>query len=528
MLSRVVSKRLRWSLPVSRRVRLLAAVFVGLSGPSLASAATISLDDVENWVGDGPNRAGLVIDWKDGKTPASLIWGYRWTGTATGLQMINAVVAADPRLYGHQGVFSFGTVFFGLGYDVDGDGFGVSPALAFDGGGLAVGSAPANDNRAPTDADDHYRDGWSTGYWSYWTGDGTSWTASMIGAADRILTNGTYDGWSFAPGFVDTAPADPVAAVPEPTSAIMVLVGAAGLLVLRRRRRGVAMTAAIGLAAAAVSPSAFAYTYDPNDFAVEVVATTGDFGPAPYDDATALLGRPTLRFNNSLNPFTPDLRRAKPIEAPFNVGPSGEKLLVTIAEESSVTVRMGRPVTNDPQNPFGIDFIVFGNAFYSGTGATVSETTDLTAFTISGSVAAEPVKVSVSPDGITWYRYESGPFGDTAFPTNGYLWDRNTLAWTAIEADPTRPVDPTLSVAGMSAADVLDAYAGSAGGTGFDLAQSGFDSIQFVRIEGLTGFANGEIDAIADVRPVPEPSAGLVTAGLVGGVLLRRQRLATT
>ena len=29
----------------------------------------------------------------------TLVWGYRFNGTATGTQMFNAIVAADPRLY---------------------------------------------------------------------------------------------------------------------------------------------------------------------------------------------------------------------------------------------------------------------------------------------------------------------------------------------------------------------------------------------------------------------------------------------
>lgn len=319
--------------------------------------------------------------------------------------------------------------------------------------------------------------------------------------------------------------------VPEPAALALLLPGV--LLLGRRRRTGRPPGRAAQVAAVAASAGLLAgstasahYVYDPLDFAVEVVASTGLPATGLYNDPAAVLGRPTLRFNAG-SATSPDLRRAKLIEAPFNRGPGGEPLITTFNNGQSVTVRMGRPVEDHPLNPFGIDFIVFGNAFFTGSGGTVSDATNLNTFILSGSAFVERTLVSVSPDGVQWYTYTGGPYGDQLFPTNAYRWDRATATWSDDELDPTLPVDPALlsqSFAGLSAADVLDLYGGSAGGTGFDLAPSGFASIQYIRFEGAPGFVGGEIDAVARVRPIPEPAAaGVVLSALP--LLARRRRV---
>lgn len=74
--------------------------------------------------------------------------------------------------------------------------------------------------------------------------------------------------------------------------------------------------------------------------------------------------------------------------------------------------------------------------------------------------------------------------------------------------DFTKPVNPALAswfqpgVTSLTVADAIDLYDGSGGGTGFDLAESGFPEVRYVRIEGLPGFDAGEVDALAAVRPM--------------------------
>ena len=221
-------------------------VIVGLAAAGVAcfstptSAATFS--DVDFWVGSGGNQAGLVIDWNDGKTEESLLWGYRWDGTASGMDMFLAVASADPRLFTHLGVYAWGTATLGIGYDLNGNGnFEVTPSLAFDGLGLMIDTTPApDDSRTASDPADHWLEGWSSGFWGYSNkaADVAPWGEAATGASDRLLTDGTWDGYSFAPGFASSDPSEPVAAtpVPEPATASLLLFSGLILSCLRHGR----------------------------------------------------------------------------------------------------------------------------------------------------------------------------------------------------------------------------------------------------------------------------------------------------
>lgn len=278
--------------------------------------------------------------------------------------------------------------------------------------------------------------------------------------------------------------------------------------------------------------SAAAFADSP--FATEVVSSTALPGTTLYNDPNSVLGKPTTKFNNG-TVASPDIRRAKLIEAVFNTAPDGSKLITTFNRNAanpslnqSVTVKFDHHVENDANNPFGLDFIVFGNTFFTPSGGFTSDATNLNTTTLSGSSFDEPLQISVSPDNVNWYTYENGPYGDSLFPTNAYLWDRAGASWTDTEADFTKPLDPAITratVAGKTAADVLDLYNGSGGGTAFDLAPTGFSFIQYIRVTGVTGFTGGEIDGFSDVAPVPEP-ASLIALGLGAATFIRRRRKA--
>ena len=87
-------------------------------------------------------------------------------------------------------------------------------------------------------------------------------------------------------------------------------------------------------------------------------------------------------------------------------------------------VKFDHQVENDADNPYGIDFLVFGNSFYTGSGS-VSDDTNMNEYLLSGGSTFngagyfEDVLVSVSQDGETWYTYSEGPYGDNAYPTPG-------------------------------------------------------------------------------------------------------------
>lgn len=238
-----------------RTISVLAAGILALF-TSTAAFAEFNFSDITFWVGSGANQAALVIDWADGKTPQSLAWGYRWDGSATAEDMVSAIAGttevrvtgdqnveglgdagtflesrsgADPRLYARMSAFSFGNSLFGIGYDLDGDGGGFVSGFETEPGETNTETGSANDT------DDHYAEGWESN--PSWNGfsntgalfDGGSWSGfTFLG---RALSDGDWDGWSIGSG---VSPSLPIAAIPEPTS--VVVLGATGVVMMLRRR----------------------------------------------------------------------------------------------------------------------------------------------------------------------------------------------------------------------------------------------------------------------------------------------------
>jgi hypothetical protein len=261
-------------------------------------------------------------------------------------------------------------------------------------------------------------------------------------------------------------------------------------------------------------------------FATEIVRATGPFGPGPYHDPNAVLGAPATWFHDPFAMFSggDTNRRVKLVEpafhhSPTNTGALGTNLILTLNADSEIIVRFAQPLSNHPARPYGVDLLVFGNSFYSPN-QFINETTDLAACVLNGTIFTEPLKVSVSPgftgqageladdpDTWPWYRYDSGPYADSVFPTQAYHWNRATTNWSDELMDFTKPVNPAmqsiLSAGGLTAADAIDLYAGAGGGAGFDLGESGFTWIQYVKVEGIDpDFSVGEVDAFAAVRPM--------------------------
>jgi len=220
---------------------LAAPVLVCLAGEAHAS---FTFTDIEFWVGAGSNEAAFVLDWNDGITHETLAWGYRWDGSATGEDMLRDVVTADINLYAKiSSPGDFGISTFGFGYDNDGDGFGIDDGTMFGSDGIAVTTTDNADGAMSLDPDDHYQEGWFTdGFWTYWTSDtgspydGGSWSSPSTGVSDRVLVDGSWDGFSFDPAFsFEDPPSLPVAATVPAPGALALIVGAA--LPGRRRRR---------------------------------------------------------------------------------------------------------------------------------------------------------------------------------------------------------------------------------------------------------------------------------------------------
>lgn len=184
-----------------------------------------TFDKIESWTGEGENQAALVIQWNDPKETAALVFGYRWSGTATGADMIRAVVAANPQLYGliqYTNVSSptdpdGGYTINGFGWDNDNDGdialidtghdneeYTSETGLFIHPRGYVPGQGGSSDydydNWKARDADDFWGAGWYISYWSYWVKDTqeANFSYSGWGASGRVLQNGSWDGWNFS------------------------------------------------------------------------------------------------------------------------------------------------------------------------------------------------------------------------------------------------------------------------------------------------------------------------------------------
>ena len=111
--------------------------------------------------------------------------------------------------------------------------------------------------------------------------------------------------------------------------------------------------------------------------------------------------------------------------------------------------------------------------------------------------------ISVSPDGTNRYTFSNTP---ALFPQNAYRWDDPNHSWTGEQLNANKPLNPsvyTTDFAGQTVAAGLEQFAGSAGGTGYSLAGSGFAWIQDVRVQPASN-AYTVIDAIAAADPVLE------------------------
>jgi len=205
---------------------LLAARYVG--------ATTVdTLDDIDFWTGEGENRAAIVIDWDSASAvDEAVVWGFRWTGIATGEDMLRATLAADPRLYAKLGTSgSLGLPVYGLGYDLNDDSeFGITDGSSFDEQGITTGGIPDPPPQvvvaASVDSEDRYTEGFFTGFWHYAIGSGDpfdagNWLSSGVGASDRVLVDGGWDSWAFEkpPSLMSTAFAENPVAAEVPYSA---------------------------------------------------------------------------------------------------------------------------------------------------------------------------------------------------------------------------------------------------------------------------------------------------------------------
>ncbi|MBN2212568.1 MAG: hypothetical protein JW709_14315 [Sedimentisphaerales bacterium] len=261
-----------------------------------------------------------------------------------------------------------------------------------------------------------------------------------------------------------------------------------------------------------------------SDFAMEVIAWSGPLGPGPYGDPNSVLGEPTTWI---LQPF-PDgseVIACSMVHPAYNTDPEDNKLVTTLNAGSYIIVGFGHNISDDPGNPYGMDFIVYGNGFFEARQTTPSGTnevdpnTDMSVYQLANPTSVEEERILISvaqdPNG-PWYAFSDGPYGDTAYPTQAFSWDANTHDWGP-PMNWLRPINPALTVCdfnGLTVEQAIGLYDGSAGGTAFDLQQLAPEDysalsadpqtsrkwIRYIKVEPAPGASlYGEIDAFADV-----------------------------
>ena len=145
-------------------------------------------------VGSGASTSHIVLDFG----PQSFQFDVHYDGSITGLEALELIEDSSIFRLETQS-FSFGELVSGMDY----------------GGFKFAGVGTGGDD-----------------FWSYYVGDGESWSFSGQGAGDRVLSNGSYDGWVWAAA-QDGGPDFPIA-IPEPAG--VTLLTCAGLFLRRRRR----------------------------------------------------------------------------------------------------------------------------------------------------------------------------------------------------------------------------------------------------------------------------------------------------
>ncbi len=227
-------------------------------------------------------------------------------------------------------------------------------------------------------------------------------------------------------------------------------------------------------------------------FASEVVSYTAGSGAVPgFNNPLVALGPPE-RFTGeglvpgAVTPFQPAFR---PNE------------VVSLGVGGVLVLAFDRDVVDDPRHPFGVDILVFGNAFFTDGAFGLG---------VVAGLASEGGTIAVSADGVDW-RTVVGRDADGLFPTLGYL-DVGPFSMVPgqVESDFTRPVDPAIGMSdllGRTHEEVVELYAGSGGGAGIDIGALGLSRARFVRITGPSAAGlSPEIDAIAAVQPVGSPA----------------------
>jgi hypothetical protein len=246
-------------------------------------------------------------------------------------------------------------------------------------------------------------------------------------------------------------------------------------------------------------------------FADSVVSYNSGTGFVPgFTDPTTALGAPS---SQTVDP-DPDFGGTFPVD-PFDP-PYLTSQIVSIGAGGSLTLHLNTPISHGA-NPFGIDFLIFGNTGFQIVNGDFSGG-GITDGSLFGNNTGSTL-VKVSADGSNWFTLNPSlaPTVDGLFPTDG-------------SGNPLLPVNPSLTgndFNGKTLSGIQSLYDGSAGGTGFDLAwaqDTNGDSVflpsaDYVQIDVISGAS--EIDAVS---VVPEPATVALLFSGAGLLWLQRRK----
>jgi hypothetical protein len=210
-----------------------------------------------------------------------------------------------------------------------------------------------------------------------------------------------------------------------------------------------------------------------------------------FTNTSAVLGAPTTSATITAPPFS-------------------KTQLLSLGFGGSVVVGFNSPISNSAANPFGLDFTIFNNSFFTLSGTN-----------ISGDFTHPGLTVYVSQDDVNFFLLSSSTNNgaDGLYPTAG-------------SGNPFLPVNPALGLGSFTngtTANALALYNGSAGGSSYDISSAidtngnsvNLNWISYVEVINTSATSVGEIDAFA---VVPEPSSLMLVVTALGFLLLGKSR----
>jgi len=211
----------------------LGALVLTIGTVQAATVSTVS--DLAFIVGEGENQSNLVLDFNNGSGNESFAWGYRYDGMASGADMLIAIAAADDNLDivasgdGDDGFFLMEITYLGNEIVPVQNAFWSYSITGGFAGDIAANNGMVDTAVAIAGGGDALPDSWTT------SPSGASTVA--FGDSGRLLTNGSWDAWSY--GAFGTAPGpeaiEAAVAVPEPSSLLFGILSL-GFAASRRRR----------------------------------------------------------------------------------------------------------------------------------------------------------------------------------------------------------------------------------------------------------------------------------------------------